>query len=280
MRTTLSILLVSLSFVCRAAVPNAQLLSRVDNQVDAMFKDLSIISNKTSSSASEKRANFAEKYFKVPDQPAPNEFKILGFDKEQYRTDIAARRYVNTFFEMFRAAEYEDYSFKYERRNSKLLPPPEFKAGESTPEIAQVVVRKVYYKAGTAIAVFEDTLIVGVKELEIRKWANKSSHFHIGNFGEGEILNFEQMKSNASLAYSFKQYRKAYSLYQDLIEKYPDEGEPYYRMAVMLYKKEYGTFMSKKDRNKLILDYLDKAKAHGTSTIRSCADNMKYWITC
>ena len=32
----------------------------------------------------------------------------------------------------------------------------------------------------------------------------------------------------------------------------------------------------KKDRNKLILDYLDKANEHGTSTIRSCVVNMYY----
>lgn len=273
-------LLFAVDLGIRAAIPEAQLLARAENKVKAMFRDLTEISKRESANASFIRADFPMQYFPVSDQNAPNEFRKLGFDKEQYSTDIAVRRYINTFFEFFRVEENKDYSFWYEQRSSRLFNEPQFKKGESQPELAQVIVRKVYMKEGKPAKAFQDTLIVGLAELKIRKWANESSKYHIGNLGNEELLNYEQMKVAASIAYNYKQYAKAYSIYQELINKFPDEGEPYYRLAVMLYKKEYNGGMNTKDRNKRIIEYLDKAIKIGTYSIRDCADNMKYWITC
>jgi hypothetical protein len=72
----------------------------------------------------------------------------------------------------------------------------------------------------------------------------------------------------------------AYRIYESIVNQYPEEGDPYYRMAIMLYKKLAGIELSKKKRQELIIEYLDKAKAHGNYNTRSCADNMRYWITC
>lgn len=48
----------------------------------------------------------------------------------------------------------------------------------------------------------------------------------------------------------------------------------------MLYKKLAGFDLSKKKRQKIILQYLDKAKECGNYKTKECADNMHYWITC
>ena len=150
---------------------------------------------------------------------------------------------------------------------------------EAPARLAQVIVRKVYLRNNVPFGAFNDTLVVGLQEMKIRAWANKASRHSIGYFG-GDILDIEQLKVSAALAYNSKQYYKAYQIYQSIVQKYPEEGDPYYRMAIMLYKKDYGYNMGKKERQRLILDYLDKAIRHGGSTTKRCADNMKYWITC
>ena len=145
--------------------------------------------------------------------------------------------------------------------------------------MAQVIIKKIYSRGGRPYAAFNDTLVVGLSEMKIRAWANKSSRKSIGYFG-GDVLDIEELNNSARLAYSSKQFEKAYQIYQYIISKYPNEGDPYYRMAIMLYKKDYGSKMSKKERHKLILDYLDKAIRFGSSSTMECAENMKYWITC
>ena len=270
------------SFAFSSAIDN-QFLSKAERKVETMYQDLKILSDKNSSKAREIRRTFVDKYFKESDQNSPNEFKYLGYnnpDVQAFKTDIAARGYVNYFYDMFRNQKYANCSFSFQRRYSNIIHGPEFKKNEAPPKLAQVIVRKVYSRNGKPFQVFEDTLIVGLEQMKVHKWANKISRHHIGDFESNQILDVEQMKDNADLAYDKKNYHKAYQIYQSIVNKYPNEGDPYYRMAIMLYKKNYGEYLNKKERQKLILDYLDKAINLGTSTTKACADNMKYWITC
>ena len=273
-------MLTMLPSLAMAGEPKSQSSPLAEGKIKEMFNDLKTISNVNSSRASEIRLHFVDKYFAVADQNAPNEFRFLGFDEQDYNTDIAARNYVNTFYDMFRNHEFANCSFSFETRWSSEVNQPEFKKGEAPAKLAQVVVRKVYSKNGKPYKAFEDTLIVGLEKLRVHQWANESSRHHIGDVGNGEILDIEQMKVNAALAYDKKQYIKAYQIYQTIANKYPTEGDSFYYMAIMLYKKEYGKNISKKERNTLILDYLNNAISRGGFDIRRCADNMRYWITC
>ena len=266
-----------------AATPESQALSRAENKVDALFKNLCSVSNKSTSSAVVSKIKYDfEGYFESADQHCPNEFKNIWQQNNNVTsltTDIRPARYFDLFFQIFRDDAYSNSTFSYERLNSCLVKEPEFKKNEEPAKLAQVVIRKLYSRNGRPFGAFNDTLVVGLEDMKIRAWANNASRHSIGYFG-GEILDVEQLKVSAALAYNSKQYSKAYQIYQSIVAKYPKEGDPYYRMAIMLYKKDYGSSMSKKERQRVILEYLDKAIQNGSSSTRHCADNMKYWITC
>ena len=257
------------------------LLSNVENMVDRMYGDLKTISNTSTNKVKvdELRLDFSDKYFTSNEQNSPNEFNYIGYDN-QYETDISVRRYVGEFYEMFRDRDFMGLSFNFSRGNGNFLKEPEFKKGETSPNLVQVIVQKVYSHNGNPPRILEDTLIIAVQKMKVQKWANKTSIHHLGDYEIEAILDIEQMEMNAALAYNSEQYDKAYQIYQSIINRYPTEGNSYYRMAVMLYKEEYDLNVEKKERERLILEYLDKAIKHGSFSISKCADNMKYWITC
>lgn len=263
------------------ATPPEVSLSKAENMVDKMYGDLKIISNTSISAVkvSEVRADFSDKYFVTRDQNSPNEFKRIGY-QNQYDTDISVGRYVEEFYDMFRDRDFADFSFNFKRKKANLIKEPEFKKGEASPNLVQVIVQKVYFQKRSPFEILEDTLIISLQKMKVQKWANKTSIHHIGDYEIEAILDIEQMEMNAALAYSSGHYDKAYQIYRSIIERYPKEGNPYYRMAVMLYKKKYGLNMRKREREKLILEYLDKAIKYGSYSTRECADNMRYWITC
>lgn len=263
-----------------AATPENSLLN-VENMVDKMYGDLKAISNTSTNKVkvSSLKIDFPAKYFTSKDQDSPNEFNYIGYNN-QYNRDIQARRYVVEFYEMFRDRNFAGLSFDFKRKNGNLLKEPEFKKGETSPNLVQIIVQKVYSRNGSPLRILEDTLIISVQKMKVQKWTNKTSINYIGDYEIEAILDIEQMEMNAALAYNSGQYNKAYQIYQSIIKQYPTEGNPYYRMAVMLYKKEYDLNVKKKERERLILEYLDKAIKHGSFSISKCADNMKYWITC
>lgn len=272
-----------LPIVIIAAPPKDQALIKAENLIDEMFNDLKIISDKNEfSKASQKRLEF-DKYFVDPDRDAPNEFQSLGFNNNigfNFTTDISVRLYANQFHALFRDQNYADCSFRYRRRNSSIVQEPEFKKGEAPPRLVQIIMWKEYLRGGKLFKAFADTLVVGLEKEQVYKWANQTNRHHIGDSGGGVSLDIGQMKVDAALAYNKKQFDKAYHIYESIVNKYPQEGESYYRMAVMLYKKNYGSSLDKKERHKLILDYLDRAILYGNSSTMKCADNMRYWITC
>lgn len=280
-RLLTTIHLIVLSIAMMASIPESQALLRAEGKVEALFKNLRSVSNKNTSESIVSKIKYDfEGYFESADQHCPNEFKNIwqqNVNVVSLTTDIRPARYFDLFFQIFRDDAYSNCSFSYERLTSCIVKEPVFKKNEEPAKLAQVVIRKVYSRGGIPFGAFNDTLVVGLDEMKICAWANNASRHSIGYFG-GEVLDVEQLKVSAALAYNSKQYNKAYQIYQTIVNKYPDEGDPYYRMAIMLYKKDYG-FMRKKERQRLILEYLDKAIRLGSSSTRNCADNMKYWLT-
>lgn len=71
--------------------------------------------------------------------------------------------------------------------------------------------------------------------MRICDWANEVSTNHIGVHGSS-LVTVEQLRLDAALAYEKRQYTEAYRIYNQIVNQYPKEGDPYYRMAIMLYK--------------------------------------------
>lgn len=263
------------------AVGNTPELTKATYMVTSLYNGLKTISvEKQGGKVSQIKMDLQENYFAEKGQNAPNEFKYLG-RKNDFNVDVSVRRYILEFNDMFLDDQYKDCSFYFEvqSRSSILLTGPQFRKDEAPASFAQVVVRKGYRKGNTVLCVFTDTLQLDMERMRICDWANEASTNHIGVHANS-LVSVEQLRLDAAVAYGKKKYTEAYRIYESIVNQYPEEGDPYYRMAIMLYKKLAGIELSKKKRQELIIEYLDKAKAHGNYNTRSCADNMRYWITC
>ena len=280
-RIVLSILLFLLYTTAGKATSNSPEIVKAINMVTNLYNGLKTISiERQGSKVSQIKMDLQENFFAEKGQNAPNEFKYLGRQND-FNVDVSVRRYILEFNEMFLDDQYRDYSFYFEvqKGNSFLLTGPQFKKGEAPASFAQIVVRKSYRKGNKVLRVFTDTLQLDLERMRICDWANEVSTNHIGVHGSS-LVTVEQLRLDAALAYEKRQYTEAYRIYNQIVNQHPKEGDPYYRMAIMLYKKLAGFDLSKKKRQKLILQYLDKAKECGNYKTKECADNMHYWITC
>lgn len=261
-------------------------LDRAMKKVDNLFKDLQYLStHKDGGNTSSTRLRLTTDYWARSTEGAnnidtPNEFRQLNFSESyKYEGDISPARHIGLFQDMFRDEGYDNCSFSYNilPNRCQLINEAEYKKGEAPASFALVVVQKTYRRGYKVMRTFTDSLQLDMNTLTVCAWSNDASTHHMG-FSSTETI--EQMHANAALAYSRKQYDRAYGIYEAIVAANPEEGDAYYRMAVMLYKKEHGKSMGRKYRNTLILDYLNLATKKGSYLIRSCADNMRYWITC
>lgn len=265
-----------------AEIRESQKLLVAESKVDSLYQDLVFLSNTNTSNdmLSEIRYKFDITYFKNKDQNCPNEFKSIWSqnpDVTKFETDIRPDRYVNLFCQFFHDSKLSKYTFEYKQLKSCIVHAPEFKGNEEPAKLAQVLIQKTYLQSGKSYITLIDTLVIGLEEMKIRAWANETSRHPIGYFST-ETSNIETMLLNAKLAYSNKQYDRAYQIYETITSRHPYEGEAYYRMAVMLNDKDAGANMSKRKRNQLILEYLNKAIKFGGYPIKKYAEIMKYWL--
>lgn len=256
--------------------------------VNSFFTDFKTISReKKGYNVSRIKMDIIEKFFELSsEQSAPNEFNALGFPND-YKRDISVTRYVNFFHDMFLDVRFQTCTFDFDvltNQSNLVKHRAEFTKNETPVEFARIVVRKTYKKGYTVLKVLSDTLVVNIQKKTICQWANNVSTNHIGgNDSDIETENYEQMRLNAELAYDRKDYYKAFQIYEKIISKYPKEGDPYYKMAVIIYSEHKNLPQiknySRTKRTNIVLDYLDSAVLYGGYNTRKWADNMKYWIT-
>lgn len=251
----------TLTNVAAAVVPEDVVLSRAENTVDSLYKNLASISNLNTDPIEISRIKAAfENYFRSEDQNCPNEFKNIWHENSQansYATDIRPRRYINLFYDFFHDKAYRNCSFSYEYISSCIVKEPEVSKDIKTLKLAQVVVRKSYFRNGRPFSSFNDTLVVGLEEMKIRVWANNTSMHPIGYFGN-EVHDIERLRTSAALAYNNKQYDKAYQIYQKIVKEFPNEASIYYYWMIDLVKeKKVKSQMSKEERRKLLMELVD-----------------------
>ena len=84
-----------------------------------------------------------------------------------------------------------------------------------------------------------------------------------------------EIRHNAAYYYSHGDYNTAYQKYLEIV-KAENDGDAYYRLAVMTYYGEgcKNLFARNKDRYKKAVDYLKCAVKYGDSKIRRNAENM------
>lgn len=255
------------------------ILARAENKVIALYRDLETISNPKTNASQVSKIKFQfEDYFIVNDMDCPNEFKLMGYNPQDYIQDIRVQQYFNMFCDMFRDEEYKDCTFETDIIQRRAERGAEFKKGESQTRQVTLIVKKKYLRSGRVWKEFCDTLLVGTENMKVKKWANGASKNHFGYFGE-DLDNVEKMRDAAVHAYENKNYTEAYRIYQEIISKFPKNGDAYYRVAIMLYKEQGCPDLKRKIRLNKVYGYLNKAIQNGDYTTRKHADNMQYWIT-
>lgn len=264
-----------------AEMSDQELLAQACNKVGSLFYSLELVSDKSidNFTLSKIRSEF-EDYFMSDDLHCPNEFKNIWPQNSiaaSYTTDIRPDSYLNMFSKMFRAMDYQNCKFSYRPLDSCIVREPEFNKNKEPAKLAQIVIQKMYKQKEKTLGTFNDTLIVRLEKMRISEWSNHASIHSIGNY-DG-LVDIKQLEIKAALAYDRKEYATAFKIYQTIVNRYPNDGNSYYRMAIMLHKRDVYKNLSRKKRGIYILDYLDKAIKNGSYPIKNYASNMKYWVT-
>ena len=174
--------------------------------------------------------------------PVPNDFKLWGFEDEQH---VTANIYSRRFYEL----AYKQKKVKMKTPsilNSQYVNEAElanFKNKKSNQYI-QTIAKKTLTD-GKVSKTYIDTLIVENEKIVI---------FKNNLYNDGENIDIEALRALAASYYSTRQYNKAFQTYERIIHHDPDNGNAYYRIAILTYMGKG----CKKDRKKAI-QYAEKA---------------------
>ena len=245
-----------------------------------LYSSFDVISTDQSDlKVSKARLKILNDYFKNKRMDAPNEFPSMGFSTG-IDGDLTVETYTTHFTDLFSTSNC-NFSYDIDMTQQCIPSQPSFQKGDQSQlDYACVTVEKEYNIQGKKYH-FTDHIVVRLNEMKITMWSNSTSKKQIGDvYPWYEEFNINEVRFVAALAYALDDYKKSFQLYQKIIQHDPKDADSYYRMAIMLYKKDYDLGINKKRRNEIIIEYLEKAKYYGSSDLRRWADNMLYWITC
>lgn len=110
--------------------------------------------------------------------------------------------------------------------------PPEMKKNEDAPTHAIIIYLTEWIVNSNKIKVY-DTVYVDLRYKNISRICNK-----IIPLGESSEETLEDMLAKATFLYSNKRYNEASNLYYQITQKYPENGEAWYRYGVMWFKDQ------------------------------------------
>ncbi len=267
-----------------SASPETNLRIAIDrvNEIYTNFKHISEFSPEAPSARLDLLDDTGDRMFAYIGMPAPGDLVALGVcAPEKY--DISVENYVNRLYDFCQSRKAQPISFDFivNTKASHILEDvvgPQFKKGETEPHYAKVLVEKKFGGVSKPISII-DTLWIDTESRRVCNWTNRTTikqEMDVNDVRE----TIESLKFSAAMAFNRKEYEKAYQLYERILTMQKNEQEASYKLAVMLYKKTGTPKMSKKDRDKRILELLDSAINGRDYIFRECASNMKYWLTC
>lgn len=166
----------------------------------------------------------------------PNDFDIWGFENEKM---ISANAYSARFYQLA-YKQKKIWISDYDIQKSQLISEVELKEfkNKSSSELIQTIVKKKLSDGKTTKA-FSDTLIVKNGKIQV---------FRNALYNGEDNVDLDALRALAASYYSTKQYNKAYQTYEQIIQLDHENGNAYYRLAVLTYMGKG----CKKDKKKAI----------------------------
>lgn len=206
----------------------------------------------------------------------PNDFKHFDYDKkdDSHNDSINTAR---TYIGKLKKYLYTERAMKVECGEMKSewggALPDMSKNGRLTSDYAIIYtyVKKTYTLGGETLT-FNDIVATDSKTgliLEIRNELNDRS------------TDLNSLKNKAAEYYLLEQYNEAYKCYEQIVSLYPDDGDSYYRLAIMTYFRqgcEYKFRKKKKEAKKKATRYMELAEVKGDYIISNKAEIvLHYW---
>lgn len=137
--------------------------------------------------------------------------------------------------------EHSDATFNYKCGAFNYCRPPELRKNEDDPTFAWILFRTEWTVNGRK-TVIDDTVYVNLKDGYISRICNKI--VPLANSAEETL---EEMLAKATFLYSNKRYNEAANLYYQITQKYPENGEAWYRYGVM-WRRDQGLGRKHKEK--------------------------------
>lgn len=268
MRSCITTVLLCMVSIASQSAP----LDKAIEMVDSFFGDFKTISKeKQGEKVSHVMVNLTENYTSLSSEiSVPNDFNVLGF-RNELKTGISLTRYVLYFRQMFNDESFRNCTFEYYvlPQRSTLLHEHFLSENDTIAHFSRIVVRRVFTKEDSVLGVFTDTLIINNVNMEICRWTNDSKSHN------NRLWFIEQQKIDAERAFVSKDYNKAQSIYESIIQNYPEEGLAYYKLALLLHCRRLNTNGNDENIKMSIKEYLNMAIKYGDyKTIKLAQDQF------
>ena len=207
--------------------------------------------------------------------PLPNDFKHFDYDKtDAYHNDSinTARTYIGKLKKYL----YKERAMKVKYNVIKSewggALPEISKSGRLTLEhaIIYTYVNKVY-TLGDKTLEFNDVVATDSKTGLISE---------IRNEARDRSFDLNSLKNKAAEFCWSKRYKEAYDCYEKIVALYPDDGDSYYRLALMTFFSQgcEHLFDKKKDAREMGKKYMRMAEIKGDYRLSKKAENvLHYW---
>lgn len=165
----------------------------------------------------------------------PNDFDIWGFKNEKM---ISANTYSTRFYQLA-YKQKKIWISDCDIQKSQPISEAELKEFKNkSSELIQTIVKK-RLSDGKMTKAFSDTLIVKNGKIVV---------FRNAQYNGADNVDLDALRALAASYYSTKQYNKAYQTYEKIIKLDHENGNAYYRLAVLTYMGKG----CKKDKKKAI----------------------------
>lgn len=220
----------------------------------------------------------------------PNEFKMFGIDGSHDEQSLIFSSYVAQFRKMAASEKKgSSHSMQFSYRIVETIPfyEAEWKKADNEASFFYCIVEKKY---GTTVynGIIRDTVLVNSnkKILGIRNFAGGEAYTghnvisEPGEDGSGPSIPYidvARLEVDAAKFFTNKQYVKAFNTYQQILVHAPDNANAYYRLALMSYRRQGCTQFSRKETDKMAMEYIDQAYDHGDWALKRKVQNIKYY---
>lgn len=220
---------------------------------------------------SKRKTNFCN-CFPSSDLFLPDEFGYIETGRKG-TIDLICPEYFRKFSEL---ANLFAYSFEIASQAEEIRP-VEYSKRDLQVDFVNVLVKKTYRFSNRTVTL-TDTICYNVRAEKIVSFANVALSRSESTFS----MPIEMMRAEAARLCHQGKVKEGYEMYKKITQK-ADDGDSYYRMAVLVYDKSsrHRIGISNKEALRLTMQYLNNAHKfyNNDGRLRQKVEFMQYWIS-